>query len=73
MMLQSLNKRTRRCRRWGYVQYVHFSGKGKPWWHSLTKARAIYLREYESEQSRAWRMWFSLAHETCPGLIRGEL
>ena len=73
MMLQSLNKRTRRCRRWGHVQYVHFSGKGKPWWHSLTKARAIYLREYESEQSRAWRMWFSLAHETCPGLIRGEL
>ena len=54
------------CKDFKQVQYMHFSGLGKPWSHSL----ANYEQKYEESARPLIRTWFELAHDTCPWIVK---
>ena len=62
---EKLSHRYEQCKDFEQVQYMHFSGLGKPWSHSL----ASYENRYEASARPLVRTWFNLAKETCPWIV----
>ena len=63
---QKLSQKYSLCKDFNQVQYMHFSGLGKPWSHSL----ANYEKKYEESARPLIRTWFELAHDTCPWIVK---
>ena len=64
-----LSQRVSRCKNFSRVQYMHFSGDGKPW----SKRRSIdsYRSFYTKEVADLYVEWHEAAKEVCPHMNLG--
>ena len=63
---EKLSQKFKVCKDFDQVQYLHFSGLGKPWSHQLSS----YQNRYENEAKPLIQTWFKLAKETCPWIVK---
>ena len=56
------------CKNFSEVQYLHFSGQGKPW-TSAELHMDNFLARYNDETKEVVERWFFHAQATCPWLV----
>ena len=63
-----INFRFSMCKNFAEVQYLHFSGQGKPW-SSAANHMDNFIARYNGDAAEAVKRWFTHAHSTCPWLV----
>jgi hypothetical protein len=62
-----LNHRLGACLNFDQVQYMHFSGLGKPWSHA--GQISSYISQYEDKAKPMIAKWFKTAYSVCPWIV----
>ena len=63
---QKLAKVMEPCKNFEDVKFMHFSGLGKPWSHTLSS----YAQKYEKDARPFVEKWFKYGSELCPQLVK---